>query len=57
MVVDIDGVGQDMTSLPIHAISEVPLVKIDPMKTLAFDKIFLRNPDQKIITLTNDSSL
>jgi len=32
MVVDIDGVGQDMFSLPIKAESEVPLVKIEPMK-------------------------
>ncbi len=57
MVVDIDGVGQDMTSLPIHAVSEVPLVKIEPLKTLSFGEIFLRNPDQRQIILTNDSSL
>ncbi len=45
MVVDIDGVGQDMFSLPIKAESEVPLVKIDPLKQLNFGTIFLRNPD------------
>jgi hydrocephalus-inducing protein len=45
MVVDIDGVGQDMFSLPIKAESEVPLVKIEPMKQLNFGTIFLRNPD------------
>ena len=37
MVVDIDGVGQDMYSLPIRAESEVPLVKIEPMKLLQFN--------------------
>ena len=57
MVVDIDGVGQDMYSLPIKATSEVPLVKIEPLKQLNFSTIFLRNPDYQQIILTNDSSL
>ena len=46
-----------MFSLPIKAESEVPLVKIEPMKQLNFGTIFLRNPDVQQIVLTNDSSL
>lgn len=57
MVVDIDGVGQDMYSLPIYAESEVPLVKIEPKQKIQFETIFLRNPAVQQITLTNDSSL
>ncbi len=57
MVVDLDGIGQDMQSLMIKAESEVPTVKIEPVDLLNFGTIFLRNPDVAIITLSNDSPL
>ena len=57
MVVDIEGVGQDMYSLPIKAESEVPVVEIKPKDTLNFDEIFLRDPDTRGITIINNSTL
>ena len=57
MVVDIEGVGQDMYSLPIKAESEVPIVEIKPKDTLNFDEIFLRDPDTRGITIINNSTL
>ena len=58
MCVDIEGVGQDMCSLPIIAESEVPNVKIEPYDSLNYGKTFLNSArSDKIITLINDSSL
>jgi len=57
MVVDIDGVGQDMRSITIKAESEVPTVKIEPSDELNYGKIFLRNPEEQYIKLINDSNL
>lgn len=55
MVIDIDGVGQDMHSLPIKAECQVPTVEIKPRDTLDFGDIFLRDPDTRGITLLNTS--
>jgi len=41
MVLDIDGIGKDMKSIPITAESKVPKVNISP-KILDFGDIFLR---------------
>jgi hydrocephalus-inducing protein len=57
MVVDIDGVGQDMLSIPITAIAQVPKVEIKPADLLDFGEIFLRNPDTLGIQLINNSDL
>lgn len=57
MVVDIVGVGQDMLSIPISGISEVPKVEIDPVDHLDFGDIFLNFPDKAVITLRNKNDL
>ena len=57
MVVDIVGVGQDMLSIPISGISEVPKVEIDPSDHLDFEKIFLNFPGKESITLRNKNDL
>jgi hypothetical protein len=57
MVVDIEGVGQDMYSLPIKAESLVPKCEIKPQDTLDFGDIFLRDPDTRGITIINNSEL
>ncbi len=57
MVVDIVGVGQDMLSIPISGISEVPKVEIDPTDHLDFGDIFLNFPDKSVITLRNKNDL
>ena len=36
LVVDLDGIGQDMQSLMIKAESEVPTVKIEPIDLLNY---------------------
>lgn len=57
MVVDIVGVGQDMLSIPISGVSEVPKVEIDPTDHLDFGDIFLNFPDKSVITLRNKNDL
>lgn len=57
MVIDLEGIGQDMYSLPIKGVCEVPNVKIEPLYEIKFGDIFLRNPDNTEITLYNDSHL
>lgn len=44
MVIDIEGVGKDMFSIPIKAESEVPSVRIDPVGDLVFTDVFLKHP-------------
>jgi hydrocephalus-inducing protein len=56
MVLDIDGVGKDMKSIPIQAISEAPKVHLkDPF--INYGNIFLRDPQERTITLVNSSPL
>ena len=57
MVVDIEGVGQDMFSLPIKAESEVPLVELKPNDKLIFEEIFLRHTEIKRVEISNNSNL
>ena len=57
MVVDIVGVGQDMLSIPISGVSEVPKVEIDPLEHLDFGEIYLNFPDKNVITLRNKNDL
>ena len=56
MVLDIDGIGRDMKSIPIVAQSDVPKVKITP-KILDFGDIFLRYSQSRDIELINESKL
>lgn len=57
MVVDIEGVGHDMYSLPIKAESEVPSVELKPSDKLDFSEIFLRHTELNHIEICNNSPL
>ena len=56
MVLDIEGIGKDMKSIPIIGESEVPTVTVKP-EILDFGKIFLRYKQTREITLKNESNL
>jgi hydrocephalus-inducing protein len=56
MVLDIEGVGKDMKSIPIIAESDVPNVKVRP-EVLNFGEVFLRYPYTNEIELINESNL
>lgn len=56
MVLDIDGIGKDMKSIPITAESKVPKVNISP-KILDFGDIFLRYKQTRTIELVNTNRL
>jgi len=57
MVVDIEGVGQDMHTLPIRAECFVPKVEILPADVLDFNQVFLRHDYSRTIELKNLSKL
>ncbi|CAD8206755.1 unnamed protein product [Paramecium octaurelia] len=62
MVVDIEGVGQDMLSIPITADCQAPRVELRPSDRLNFNKgddqkVFLRNPCKSRVDLINTSEL
>lgn len=57
LVIDIEGVGQDMCSIPITAESEVPTVRIEPPEFIVFEDVFLRNPSIQTIQIINESNL
>ena len=47
LVVDLEGVGQDMLAVPIKAECLVPKVRIVPSDYLEYDKCYLRHPKTK----------
>lgn len=57
LVVDIEGVGQDMQSIPIRAECEVPQVEIrtdgESADKLDFKNVFLRHPETQSIKIIN----
>lgn len=55
LVVDIDGVGPDMHTLPIKAECFVPKVDIIPSDVIDFGNSFLRNKYYSMIELANKS--
>lgn len=57
LVVDLEGVGQDMLAVPIKAECLVPKVKISPDDYLDFKDVFLRHPKTCEIELTNEDFL
>jgi hydrocephalus-inducing protein len=57
LVVDLEGVGQDMLAVPIKARCQAPSIEIDPKEYLEFDEVFLHHPITKDITLRNTDSL
>ena len=56
LVLDIEGVGKDMKSIPITAISEAPKVHLKE-SVLNYGDVFLRDPQPKFIYLVNTSDL
>lgn len=56
IVLDMEGIGKDMKSIPILAESDVPKVKLGT-DMLDFGDIFLRYPQTKEIELVNESKL
>ncbi|XP_057693166.1 hydrocephalus-inducing protein homolog isoform X2 [Corythoichthys intestinalis] len=56
LVVDVDGVGKEVMALPIIARCVVPDVMVDTPE-VDFQKCFLNYPYEKMIHLTNQSSL
>jgi hydrocephalus-inducing protein len=57
LVVNIDGVGDDMLSIPIRGESKSPKVRIEPPEIIDFGNVFLEYEYEQIITLWNDSNL
>ena len=49
LVVDLEGVGQDMLAVPIKAECIVPKVRVTPNEFLQFDNCFLKHPKTKQI--------
>lgn len=57
MTIDIEGVGNDMLSIPIKAECQIPTVEISPTEKLEFGEAFLNFPDTRSIILKNVSDL
>jgi len=57
LVVDLDGVGQDMLAVPIKAVCLVPKVKVHPSDFLEYDTCFLRHAKTREIEIINEDSL
>jgi hydrocephalus-inducing protein len=56
LVLDMEGIGKDMKTIPITAEADVPKVKLTT-DTLDFGDIFLRYPQTKQLELVNESKL
>lgn len=57
LVVDLEGVGQDMLAVPIKAECLVPKVRVLPTDFLEYEQCFLRHPKTRRIEIINDDSL
>ena len=57
LVVDIEGVGQDMLAIPIKAECHVPEVQIFPKDSLEYGHVFLRFPYCQFVEVYNRSKL
>ena len=57
LVVDLEGVGQDMLAVPIKAECHVPEVEVNPTDFLEFGSCFLRHPKTEQIRIINKDSL
>ena len=57
LVVDLEGVGQDMLAVPINAECLVPNVHVEPNDFLDFKKCFLKHPKEMEIRIVNKDSL
>jgi hydrocephalus-inducing protein len=54
LVVDLEGVGQDMLAVPIKAECLVPKVRVLPTDFLEYDQCFLRHPKTKYEIVAQD---
>jgi hydrocephalus-inducing protein len=57
LVVDLEGVGQDMLAVPIKAECLVPKVRVHPSDFLEYESCFLRHPKTRQIEIVNEDSL
>lgn len=57
LVVDLEGVGQDMLAVPIKAECHVPEVEVNPTDFLEYGSCFLRHPKTEQIRIINKDSL
>ncbi|KAF4667893.1 hypothetical protein FOL47_003343 [Perkinsus chesapeaki] len=57
LVVDLEGVGQELLSIPISAECGVPSVSFEPVEALSFGEVFIRYPFHKCLVIHNTSSL
>lgn len=57
LVVDLEGVGQDMLAVPIKAECHVPEVEVNPTDFLEYGSCFLRHPKTEQIKIINKDSL
>ncbi|XP_068025945.1 hydrocephalus-inducing protein homolog [Melanerpes formicivorus] len=56
LVVDVDGVGQELLSLPLTARCVVPALRV-PKPVVTFGRCYLQLPAQQLLPLVNDSDL
>lgn len=54
LVVDLEGVGQDMLAVPIKADCKVPHVRINPSDFLEYETCFLKHPKTRQIEIINE---
>lgn len=57
MTIDIEGVGNDMLSVPIKADCQVPHVDISPSEKVEFTEACLNYPETRTIILKNHSDI
>ena len=57
LVVDLEGVGQDMLAVPIKADCKVPVVRVNPNDVINYETCFLRHRRTKEIEIINDDDL
>jgi len=57
LVVDLEGVGQDMLAVPLKAECLVPTVKVQPSDVLEYETCFLRHPKTREIEVINEEAL
>lgn len=57
LVVDVEGVGPDMHTLPIKAECSTPKVELIPSDTIDFGSVFLRHPYEYHLEMKNKSKL
>lgn len=57
LVVDLEGVGQDMLAVPIKADCKVPRVRVNPSDFLEYDTCFLKHPKTREIEIINEDNL